>query len=485
MKSLAYLLRALEVLDVIGSRETNVQGLAYDSRAVKPNDLFVALRGSTEDGHAYINEAEIKGASVIVCDTLPRTLKDKKTYIRVANTRKSLSLLASAYYAHPSRHLKIVGVTGTNGKTTLVTLLSGLFERLGHKVGLLSTIVYRSLDTQWTPTHTTPEPIALQRMLHHMKKKGCRYVFMEVSSHALDQARTHGMHFDGAIFTNLSHDHIHYHGNFSAYLSAKKRLFDALPKSAFALVNADDTHHSALLHHTKAKCYTYAMYRAADYRARVLEDSLSGLSLAIEGKQFHTHLCGVYNAYNVLAVVGAAHLLGASMEDCLTRLSECPPVTGRFEHIPNTKGIYVVLDYAHTPDALQNILKSLQRMARQAKARKLIAVIGCGGDRDKQKRPMMAQAAAGYANEWRFTADNPRSEDPLAIIADMQNGLPEKKRQRTHIETDRRRAIQYALEMASKGDIVLVAGKGHEEFQEIKGTKYPYSDRQTIQQLLA
>jgi len=472
----------VRLLQIIGSLEVSISSIQFDSRKVKSGDVFVAVKGSVTDGHQYLDSAIARGASVVVVEELPNQLSEEVVYIKVENSADALGWMASTYYDHPSQKLKVVAVTGTNGKTTTATLLYELFLALGYKAGLLSTIENKVAGKILPATHTTPDAIALNALLAEMVAMGCDYAFMEASSHAIDQRRVAGTAFAGAIFTNLTHDHLDYHKTFQAYLEAKKRLFDDLPASSFALVNIDDKRGEIMLQNTKAQAYRYALKRMADFKAKIVENSLLGLHLELDGFEFHGRLIGEFNAYNLLSVYATAVLLGQDKMQVLTALSGLKAAEGRFDYIHDRqKNIIGIVDYAHTPDALDKVLTTIHDLKQGGN---IITVVGCGGDRDKTKRPEMAAIACKWSNMVVFTSDNPRSETPEAILEDMSIGIPSSATQKVLVIVDRKQAIKTASKLAKSNDIILVAGKGHEKYQEIKGVKHPFDDKQVLQEEL-
>ncbi len=467
---------------LLGDAELAVQDLQMDSRQVKENSLFVALKGQKVDGHNYISNAIQKGAKVIVCEHLPDILKAGVTYLQVENAQKAIGQIAAAFYDHPSTKIKLCGVTGTNGKTTTTTLLYQLFKSLGYKVGLISTIRYIVDELEEDASFTTPYAIQLQALLAKMVESGCTHCFMEVSSHAIDQNRTEGLHFAGGIFTNITHDHLDYHETFAEYIRVKKAFFDGLPKGSFALSNIDDKRGTVMLQNTKAKQYTYSLQTVADFNLRIIESNTSGLLVNIGGKEVHSLLMGHFNAYNLLAVYSVAHLLEVEEEILLTALSQIQPAEGRFDCLlSQQKKLTGVVDYAHTPDALEKILTALQQV--QTKQNQIITVVGCGGDRDPLKRPIMAKVATTHSDKVILTSDNPRSEDPESILRDMEKGIVEEQAYKVVTITNRKEAIRTACLLAQAGDIILVAGKGHEKYQEINGVKHPFDDKKILQEL--
>ncbi len=482
MKLLKDILYKVRIDEVVGSTHIATEGITMDSRAVRPFFLFVAVQGSAVDGHAFIETAIEKGANCILCQQLPLNLNPEVTYVKVSDSAESLGIIAANYYGNPSEHLNVVGVTGTNGKTTVATLCYELSMAMGFKTGLLSTVVNK-INAQSIPaTHTTPNAVELQKLLAQMLEAGCTHVFMEVSSHALDQRRTAGLHFTGAAFTNITHDHLDYHGSFNAYIHAKKLLFDGLSNKAFALMNADDRHAEVMTQNCKGKVYTYALQSMANYRARITENALTGLSLTIQQHELYTQLIGEFNAYNLLAVYGIATQLGWDEISVLTVLSTLKAPEGRFQYFRSTSGVIAIVDYAHTPDALSNVLDTVNTI--RSGNEQLICVMGCGGDRDAAKRPIMGQIACAKSTKVVVTSDNPRSEEPKEIIQQIVNGLDpiEKKKVLTMVNRDE--AISAACSLAQPGDIVLIAGKGHEKYQEIQGVKHPFDDFQMVQEIL-
>jgi len=444
--------------------------------------LFVAQKGLLFNGHQFINKAIELGAVVIVCEELPENLIENITYIQVEDSNKALAILASNYYNNPSSKLKLVGITGTNGKTTIATLLYNLFQRAGYKSGLLSTVKIMVDTTQYDATHTTPNSVLINKYLNEMVALGVDYCFMEVSSHGIHQKRTEGLEFAAGVFTNLTHDHLDYHKTFAAYRDIKKMFFDGLPKSAFALVNIDDKNGAVMLQNTKAKKQSYALKTMADYKARILENQFSGLLLAINGKEVWTKLIGSFNAYNLLAVYGVSNLLGIEAAESLRYISELESVTGRFQHFISQGGITAIVDYAHTPDALKNVLETINDI--RTGNEQVIIVVGCGGDRDKAKRPIMGRIASQLSSQVIFTSDNPRSENPQTIIEEIEVGVESQNFRKTLSILDREQAIKTATKLAKKGDIILIAGKGHETYQEVKGKRSHFDDYEKITQLL-
>ncbi len=480
MSTLKDILTGLDYELVAGDLHTVIGRLQFDSRSVKPGDVFVAMGGTHADGHQFIPKALENGASVIISGKADVEV-GQATLVRVPDTAGALGMLASAWYGHPSRNLRVVGVTGTNGKTTIATLLYRLFRALGYKAGLISTIRYDVGAEEFPATHTTPDALHIQELMAKMVENGCTYCFMEVSSHAIDQDRIRGIAFDGGIFTNLTHDHLDYHKTFAGYLKAKKRFFDELPASAFALTNADEKNGRVMLQNTRAVKKTYALKTMADFKGKVLEKHLDGMLLNMNGQDVWTHFTGAFNASNLMAVYGAGVLLGEPDEAVLPVISQLRPVEGRFEIIRSPEGKYAIVDYAHTPDALKNVLKGINEI-RTGKEQ-VITVVGAGGDRDKTKRPEMAQEAVLQSDKVILTSDNPRTEVPERIIQEMEAGIRSYQKDKVISIVNRREAIKTACMLAQAGDIILVAGKGHENYQEINGVKFHFDDREVIREL--
>lgn len=476
MKRLKDLLGRVDVVLIVGDDSAGVGALTLDSRQVADGVLFFAVRGEKSDGHDYIDKAVEAGASAVVCERMPERIAKGVAYVQVADSHAAVGQIASAFYGYPSEKLKLVGVTGTNGKTTTATLLYDMFRGLGYEAGLISTVVYRIGARRIDSTHTTPDAIRLNAMLAEMVDEGCGYCFMEVSSHSVVQRRIEGLTFAGGVFTNLTHDHLDYHKTFAEYLKAKKGFFDGLPKGTFALVNADDRNGKVMVQNTKAAVKSYSLRSIADFKCRVVEMHMDGMLLNIDSEEVWVKFLGRFNAYNLLAVYAAAVLLGAGRRDVLRQLSMLSPVDGRFEYLCSEDGITVVVDYAHTPDALQNVINTVNDILQPEQ--KLFVVVGCGGDRDAAKRPVMAKIAASQSDLAILTSDNPRTENPDEIIAQMKAGLD--RGDRYLAITDRREAIRAAVMMASKGDVVLVAGKGHETYQEINGVRNHFDDREEV-----
>lgn len=482
MAELRDILYTVRITSTSGDMNVDVKGVAFDSRKVQPGFLFVAVKGTQSDGHAFIEKSIIAGAIAIVCEALPENIDERVTYVTVKNSARSLGLICSNFYGNPSRKLKLVGVTGTNGKTTVATLLYKLFGTLGYKSGLLSTVENRIMDHVIPSTHTTPDSIQLNELLVKMLEAGCTHAFMEVSSHAVDQGRVEGIHFTGALFTNITHDHLDYHRTFESYIRAKKGLFDGLSSDAFALVNIDDKRGMVMLQNCKAKKQTYALQKMADFKAKIVTNSIEGLELELENKNVWFRLIGDFNAYNLLAVYGAAVLLGEDKEDVLLRLSSMTGAIGRFELVLPGSKFTAIVDYAHTPDALKNVLETISHF--RSGQEQVISIFGCGGNRDKTKRPLMAAIACKYSDKVIFTSDNPRDEDPIEIIREMQKGVGPAEAKKTLVMVDREEAIKTACMMAREKDIILVAGKGHETYQEVKGVKRPFDDREVLLRML-
>lgn len=483
MKNVEELLSGITVVERKGAAVSEVSGVESDSRQVKPGYLFVAVRGASVDGHTFIPQAMAQGAKVIVCEEFPTELNGEVLYIKVDDSAVAFGLLASAWYGNPSRELTLVGVTGTNGKTTTATLLYEMFRSLGYKAGLLSTVC-NYIDTVKVPaTHTTPDPLHLHRLLREMVDAGCQYAFMEVSSHSAAQHRIAGLDFDGAIFTNLTRDHIDYHKTVEAYLKAKKSFFDGLPEGSFALTNIDDKSGLVMLQNTRAEKHTYSLRTMADFKARIIESRIDGMTLEINGKTVEVMFVGKFNAYNLLAVYGATCLLGQNPDEVLRKMSLLVPVAGRFQTLHSSRGYTVIVDYAHTPDALNNVLTSIREVL--GNRGNIITVVGAGGNRDKGKRPMMAREAVNLSDRVILTSDNPRFEIPNDILNDMLAGLDAEQRRKTLTQVDRREAIRTATQFANPGDVILVAGKGHEDYQEIEGVKHHFDDKEEVEKLFA
>lgn len=478
MKLLKDILYKVRIEEVVGSTNIAVEQLTMDSRAIKPMSLFAAIVGYANDGHQFVETAIEKGANCILCQHLPSDCKPEITYVRVADSAEALGIIASNFYDCPSEKLQVVGVTGTNGKTTVATLLYELAKSLGKKVGLLSTVVNKINVKEIPSTHTTPNAIELQRLLSLMVEDGCEYCFMEVSSHALHQKRTAGLHFAGALFTNITHDHLDYHGSFNEYIKAKKLLFDHLPSTSFSLINWDDRHAEVMQQNCKGRNYSYALQSMANYRAKVVENTLTGLYLHIDNHDLYSQLIGEFNAYNLLAVYGAAVLLGWDKLEVLTALSVIKAPEGRFQHAQSKSGVIGIVDYAHTPDALVNVLETIN--AIRSGNEQLICVMGCGGDRDKSKRPLMGKVSCDRSTKVIVTSDNPRTEDPKQIIQEIIQGLDPVDMKKVLVVSERAEAISVACSLAQPHDIILIAGKGHEKYQEVNGVKHPFDDYQLL-----
>ena len=481
MKNVEQLTESVGVRRTVGDMHTPVHALTYDSRTVGDGDCFFAVVGSVSDGHAYIGQAIERGARTVVCQTIPAQTHDGVCYVEVDDTNAAMAAMASAFYGDPSRELKLVGVTGTNGKTTIATLLCDLFERLGYKAGLISTVVYRTGVREIESTHTTPDTIRLNAMLREMADNGCQYCFMECSSHSIVQERIRGLHFAGGLFTNITHDHLDYHKTFAEYIRAKKLFFDNLPADAFAITNIDDRNGRVMVQNTRAAVRTLSLRSMADFRCKVVEMHLDGMLLRIDGDEVWVDFLGRFNASNLLTVYAAAMMLGQEKQQVLTAMSTLHPVSGRFEYIRAADGTTAVVDYAHTPDALENVIETIEEIRRPGQ--NLIVLCGCGGDRDRTKRPEMAQIAVKYATTAIFTSDNPRTEDPEAILRDMTDGLaPEARYLKI---ADRAEAIRTAVMLSRPGDIILLAGKGHETYQIIGAEKHHFDDREQVRKEFA
>ncbi|MCE2846045.1 MAG: UDP-N-acetylmuramoyl-L-alanyl-D-glutamate--2,6-diaminopimelate ligase [Sphingobacteriales bacterium] len=480
MKLLSDLIYKTGIEEVVGNTTIPIGKVCFDSRQAEDGCLFIAVRGVNSDGHRFIDQVISQGAAAIIVEEMPGVLHAGVTYVRVRDSANALSFIAANFYDHPSEKLCLVGVTGTNGKTTTATLLHALYRRLGHKTGLISTVRNLVNDLEITATHTTPDPIQLNALLSKMLEVGCTHCFMEVSSHAVVQHRVSALRFRAGVFTNITRDHLDYHKTFEAYIAAKKGFFDLLPEGAFALVNADDRNHRIMVQNSRATVRTFAMSSVADYKVRILERTVAGLLLNIDGSDVLCRLTGGFNAYNLLAVYATAVLLGEQKLDVLTALSLVSPPEGRFEQVSGPQGISGIVDYAHTPDALQNVLGTIAEL--RTGNEQVITVVGCGGDRDPGKRPQMAAIAAEMSDRVILTSDNPRSEDPDAIIQQMRSGIQVTHTRKVLAVSDRREAIRTAVALARPGDIILLAGKGHEKYQEINGVKYPFDDRKVLEE---
>ena len=477
------LLKSVGKYETTGSEEIEINGIEIDSRNIKEGNAFIAIKGTQADGHNYIGKAVELGASAIICEILPETIVDNVTYVTVSDTEDAVGKIATTFYGNPTDKLDLVGVTGTNGKTTIATLLYNMFRAFGYKVGLISTVC-NYIDDEAIPTeHTTPDPITLNKLLGRMADEGCKYAFMEVSSHSVAQKRIGGLKFAGGIFTNLTRDHLDYHKTVENYLKAKKAFFDGLPKTAFALTNADDKNGLVMVQNTKAKVATYSLRTIAEYKGKVLEDGFEGMLLDINNTEVNVQFIGRFNAYNLLAVYGAANLLGKRPEDILLQLSTLRPVNGRFDSIRSPKGYTAIVDYAHTPDALVNVLNAIHDVLKGRG--NVITVVGAGGNRDKGKRPIMAQESVKQSDKVIITSDNPRFEEPQDIINDMLAGLNKDDMKKVLAITDRKEAIRTACMLANQGDVVLIAGKGHENYQDIKGVKYHFDDKEIVKEIFS
>jgi len=467
---------------VVGSTSINVYAVNFDSRKIEKDHLFVAIRGLVADGHDYIETAIKKGATSVVCESLPKKLDDNVTYVEVDNSNKALAIIASNFYENPSKNIRLVGVTGTNGKTTVTSLLYQLFKKAGYKVGLLSTVKIMVDETEYKATHTTPDSITINKYLSEMNAEGVEFCFMEVSSHGIHQYRTEGLHFEGGIFTNLSHDHLDYHKTFAEYRDVKKKFFDELSSEAFALVNVDDKNGSVMLQNTKAKKYTYALKQYADYKTQILENQFGGLLLKVDDNEVWTRLIGNFNAYNVLSIYATAELLGLEKVEILRLISDLESVSGRCQYVVSDEKITAIIDYAHTPDALKNVLETINSI--RTKNEELITVVGCGGDRDKTKRPKMGHIASALSTKVIFTSDNPRSEKPEDVLSEIESGVEPQNFKKTLTIEDRKQAIKAACQIAQPNDIILIAGKGHETYQEIKGERFDFDDLKIVKEFL-
>ena len=482
MISVKDLIKNINVVSLTGDENKSIDNIEFDSRKVKPGTLFVAVKGTRSDGHDFINGAIASGASAVLCEVLPETATGDVCLIRTDDSARALGTVSSEFFGNPSSLLKLTGVTGTNGKTTIATLLYSMFSRLGYKCGLFSTVCNYIIDKELPATHTTPDPVQLNRNLAEMVEAGCDFAFMEVSSHAIDQKRIAGLKFAGGIFTNLTHDHLDYHLTFSNYLQVKKSFFDSLSPDAFALTNADDKNGKVMIQNCDARKYSYTIRGIADFRCSVMEQDFNGMDLRIQGEEVWTRFIGDFNASNMLAVFAASELLGGSRKEILTILSDLRPVPGRLESVETLSGITGLVDYAHTPDALLNVISTINKILPEG--RQLITVVGAGGDRDRTKRPEMAAISAEGSSKVILTSDNPRTEDPEKILDDMESGItPDVRRKMLRIR-DRREAIRTAVMLAGTGDVILVAGKGHENYQEINGTKNHFDDREELKAAL-
>ena len=482
MRVLKDILHKVSITDLVGSTDLTIKNIAFDSRKVVKGSLFVAQKGVLTDGHLFIAKAIEQGAIAVVCETIPSKTEKGITYVQVTDSDLALSFMAANYYDNPSEKLYLIGITGTNGKTTLASLSYELFQKAGYPAGLLSTVEIKIGTKTFEATHTTPDALTINRLLSEMLEAGVSHCFMEVSSHGIHQKRTASLHFTGGVFTNLSHDHLDYHKTFAAYRDVKKSFFDQLPKTAFALVNIDDKNGMYMLQNTRAIHVTYALKTVADYKAKVLENSLEGLLLQINEQEVWVKLIGTFNAYNILAIFGIADNLGLDTLETLKLISELDSVAGRFQYFISTAGITAIIDYAHTPDALKNVLQTVNSIRTHNE--NLITIVGAGGNRDKTKRPKMAHIASQLSNQVIFTSDNPRDEDPQTIIEDMEAGVSPENYKKTLSILDRKQAIKTASKLARKGDIILIAGKGHEDYQIIKGVKYDFDDFKIAKEIL-
>ena len=475
------LLKRIRTTKVVGSTDVEIDDVNIDSRSIAVGHMFIAIKGTVTDGHKYIDKAVAQGAAAVVCEDMPDSLAEGVTYVQVPSTIEVAGVLATTFQNNPSEKLKLVGVTGTNGKTTIATLLYNMFRKMGHKCGLLSTVCNYIEDEAIPADHTTPDPIELNRLLRRMADAGCEYVFMECSSHAIDQKRIGGLKFAGGIFTNLTRDHMDYHKTVENYRNAKKAFFDQLPKGAFAITNADDKNGMVMVQNTKATVKTYSVRSMADFRGRIVECHFEGMYLEIDGREVGVQFIGKFNVSNLLAVYGAAVMLGKRPEEVLVVMSTLKSVAGRLEPIRSKTGVTAVVDYAHTPDALDNVLKAIHEVL-EGREGKVITVCGAGGNRDKGKRPLMAQEAVKQSDRVIITSDNPRFEEPQDIINDMLAGLDQKQMKKVLTIVDRREAIRAACMMANEGDVVLIAGKGHEDYQDVKGVKHHFDDREEVRE---
>ena len=482
MKILRDILYKVAIESIQGSTDISINNMDFDSRKIEANDVFIAIRGTISNGHDYINIALKQGAAVIVCDSMPQIIEKGITYVQVKDTNSALACMAANYFNNPSQKLKLIGITGTNGKTTIASLLFQLFQKAGHKVGLLSTVKIVVDTITYKATHTTPDSITINHYLKEMVDAGVEYCFMEVSSHGVHQKRTEALHFVGGIFTNLSHDHLDYHPTFAEYRDVKKSFFDSMPTSAFVLTNVDDKNGQVMLQNTAAKKVTYALKTYADYKAQIIENQLSGLLLKVNGNEVWVKLIGTFNAYNLLAIYATAVELGMESLEVLRLMSDLESVSGRFQFIVSTTNITAIVDYAHTPDALDNVLKTINDI--RTKNEQLITVVGCGGNRDKTKRPVMAGIATDLSDKVVLTSDNPRDENPDEIINEMEQGVAAQNYKKLLTITDRKQAIKTACQLAQPNDIILIAGKGHEMYQEVKGIRQHFDDMETVKEIL-
>jgi UDP-N-acetylmuramoyl-L-alanyl-D-glutamate--2,6-diaminopimelate ligase len=478
VKTIQELISNVPQAKIQGDANLVIKKLCFDSRQIAESTLFFAIKGTSVDGHTYIQDVIEKGAIAIVCEVLPSELNSKVTYISVENSTAAMGLMAAAFYNYPSQKMKLTAVTGTNGKTTVATLLHNLFRSFGHNVGLLSTVQNQINETVIPSTHTTPDSIRINELLNEMLQQGCEYCFMEASSHAIDQNRIKGLHFSGVIFTNITHDHLDYHLTFDNYIKAKKKLFDEVNEDAFALTNKDDKNGMVMLQNTKASRYSYSLKSLADFKAKIVESDFNGMLLNINEQEAWFRLVGNFNAYNLAAVYGAAFIFGKERDEIITHLSNISAVKGRFEYYRSNNGVIGIVDYAHTPDALKNVLSTINEL--RSRNEELITIVGCGGNRDAAKRPVMADVACELSTKVVFTSDNPRNEEPEAILDDMQKGVKPLHFKKTLRISDRKEAIKTAVSIAKKGDIILIAGKGHENYQEVKGVKNHFDDKEVL-----
>jgi len=482
MKILQDILYRSRTIEIIGSLSKEVHSVTFDSRKVVEGSLFIAIVGTQVDGHNFINTAIENGATTIICNTLPVSTNSNITYVVVGDTSEALGYIASNFYNNPSEKLKVIGVTGTNGKTTIVTLLFNLFTQLGYKTGLLSTIQNKINNQIIESTHTTPDALKINELLNLMVEDGCEYVFMEVSSHAIHQHRTTGIKFTGGIFTNITHDHLDYHNTFKEYIKAKKLFFDQLPSNAFAITNIDDKNGKVMLQNTKAGKYTYGIKNMASFKGKIIENGFEGMMMNVDGSEIYSLLSGKFNAYNILAIYSTALLLKQDKNEVLVGISKLKGAEGRFDILRSKSGITAIIDYAHTPDALENVITTINSIRTHNE--QLITVVGAGGNRDKSKRPIMAKIASLLSNRVILTSDNPRNEDPMQILSEMREGIDPAKKNKSMVITDRREAIITAYNIARQGDMILIAGKGHEKYQEINGVKHPFDDKEIIAELM-
>jgi UDP-N-acetylmuramoyl-L-alanyl-D-glutamate--2,6-diaminopimelate ligase len=478
LKKVKDILYKVAINSVVGNLDVEVANVVFDSRKVIKNSLFVAQKGFVSNGHKFIDKAIELGASTVVCEEIPNNLIANIVYIQVKDSNLALAIIAANFYNHPSSKLKLIGITGTNGKTTIATLLYGLFKKAGYKVGLISTVKILVNNKKFQATHTTPDSVSINYYLNKMVEESVDFCFMEVSSHGIHQKRTEALHFDAGVFTNLTHDHLDYHKTFKEYRDVKKSFFDSLPKTAFSLVNVDDKNGDVMLQNTSSKKYTYALKTMADFKAKIVENKFTGLLLAINNQEVWTRLVGEFNAYNLTAIFGVAKLFGLEATKILTIISQLNSVKGRFQYLTSKNGIVAVIDYAHTPDALRNTLQTIQNL--KSNNNQIITVVGCGGDRDKAKRPIMGRLASQLSSQVIFTSDNPRSENPQIIIDEMEAGVEKENLEKVVQILERSQAIKMAVKLAKKGDIILIAGKGHETYQEIKGVKNHFDDYEEI-----